>query len=471
MASITPGKKTNGLDRNATSGDRMRRNFQRIATGGAASLLPLAPAGGIYNPASGLSVKLPALSGLSLTANGLQVGVDGSTILVNGSGNLQAAGGGVLTTLLPLPDDSGITAPTISTPYYPPALTGTAYPSPGGGAPFRYAKAAIGAAANPGYVQRANNSVGGEVSAFEVSFMFDGVVCEIQLGLSATQELVYLVNGVQVGAVQAAGTYAGSTTWSQTLTFTGRGPKLVTVRGANSFTFGGVTTQLATDTVWMPGVPRPSRAIVLGDSFTEPTMMDATTALNLHWNGWADWAGRLLGWDVWPSGQGGTGYTTALNSPVTGRSNYPTRFAAQVTAYDPDVVVVASCLNDLANYISNPSLFPAALAAMTPLIQATIARLVVIVGPFRTVADPSTDTNLNAMAALLSNWVAANTTPALPWLYVEPQNWVEGTGNQGSTTGVGNSDFYIGTDAVHPSAAGHEYLGRRFAASVLNQLV
>ena len=137
----------------------------------------------------------------------------------------QYAALGVPYALQPQPDDSGITAPSISAVYFPPVLTGSSYAFPPTSAAFLYSKAAIGVAANPNYVQRSNNNVGNEASAFEVSFMFDGIECEIELPLSNTMELVYLVNGIQVGAIQPVTTYGGSTTWSQTLTFAARGPK------------------------------------------------------------------------------------------------------------------------------------------------------------------------------------------------------------------------------------------------------
>jgi hypothetical protein len=43
--------------------------------------------------------------------------------------------------------------------------------------------------------------------------------------------------------------------------------------------------------------------------------------------------------------------------------------------------------------------------------------------------------------------------------------WVSGTGYalSGNTTGVGNADFYNGTDNTHPSIAGHEYISQRMA--------
>lgn len=72
MPSITPGSTRNALDRNAVSADRTRRNWQRLATGGVNKLIQIAPDGGL--------IALP---------NGLGVSVDGATIGINPSGQLE----------------------------------------------------------------------------------------------------------------------------------------------------------------------------------------------------------------------------------------------------------------------------------------------------------------------------------------------------------------------------------------------
>ncbi len=92
MPTISPGATANPLDRNAVSGDRMRRNFQRLLKGGGTSLIALAATGGIQN-ASGLSIKLASSSALSLSAAGLAVAVDGTTIEINGNNQLQVISG------------------------------------------------------------------------------------------------------------------------------------------------------------------------------------------------------------------------------------------------------------------------------------------------------------------------------------------------------------------------------------------
>ena len=45
-----------------------------------------------------------------------------------------------------------------------------------------------------------------------------------------------------------------------------------------------------------------------------------------------------------------------------------------------------------------------------------------------------------------------------------------GSGHVGGTTGVGNSDILVGSDAAHPTQAGHEAIGEAMAYAFLNQL-
>jgi hypothetical protein len=48
--------------------------------------------------------------------------------------------------------------------------------------------------------------------------------------------------------------------------------------------------------------------------------------------------------------------------------------------------------------------------------------------------------------------------------------WFTGTGKWGTTTGTGNSDFYIGSDGAHPSYPGREYLINRMVECIEGDL-
>lgn len=90
MPRVTPGKSTNPIDSQAVSGDRTRRNWQRLARGGVNDLIQLNPTGDIVLTPLGLAVLLDPNGAIAdHTGNGLAVQVDGTTITIVGD-QLQA---------------------------------------------------------------------------------------------------------------------------------------------------------------------------------------------------------------------------------------------------------------------------------------------------------------------------------------------------------------------------------------------
>jgi lysophospholipase L1-like esterase len=85
----------------------------------------------------------------------------------------------------------------------------------------------------------------------------------------------------------------------------------------------------------------PLRMVVVGDSFTEPTVVDSGGVWT--W-GWAQYLGAMLGVDAWSCGAGGTGY---LNPGS--KVKYRDRLADYVTPA-PDIIVWAGGINDYAGY-------------------------------------------------------------------------------------------------------------------------
>lgn len=79
---IVTGKTTKPLDPQAVSGDRSRRNWQTLVTGGVNGLLTLANNGGLIATTGGLSLNLNPAGALSIVNNQLGVNVDGVTITI-----------------------------------------------------------------------------------------------------------------------------------------------------------------------------------------------------------------------------------------------------------------------------------------------------------------------------------------------------------------------------------------------------
>jgi hypothetical protein len=81
MPIINAGSQANAIDAQAVSGDRQRRNWQRMAKGGVNSLIALNPDGGLTNE-GGLGILLDPNGALIIDVAGLAVRVDGSTIVI-----------------------------------------------------------------------------------------------------------------------------------------------------------------------------------------------------------------------------------------------------------------------------------------------------------------------------------------------------------------------------------------------------
>jgi lysophospholipase L1-like esterase len=281
--------------------------------------------------------------------------------------------------------------------------------------------------------------------------------------------------------------------------------------------FCGVNVQ-ASDSVLAVPVRR-KRVIVVGDSYTEPTVTDSISNA-FGGFGWVQALGHVLGVDAWSSGSGGTGY---LAPGASARVKFRDRLTNDVIAYSPDMVIWAGGHNDVGSYSSSAIGAEAALCFST-----TAAALPncqqVVVGPMwgygpNTVSGSAYDARdaikaAAAAAGLLwidpqespldlpaqgsgtlqanvtyraGTWLkvgtgaaqevrlTTNVTGSGPYTITVPAltnahtagdpitetgpGWVTGNGRQGTTNGSGTADRYTGSDSTHPTQAGHEALG------------
>ncbi len=182
---------------------------------------------------------------------------------------------------------------------------------------------------------------GGYQGGYSVEFETDALQIEFLVKGLAASAWVWIDDRPLSGrAVTWAISSTGSINYLP-LTFGARTRRRIRFESTGTV-FGGVYTD-ATATVQATSNFRP-KAVVLGDSFTES---GAATVGVL--SGFARTLGELLGWDVMPSGNGGTGY---LNPGTGGRVKFRDRVAYDVIAKNPDIVVVAGGINDYASYSS-----------------------------------------------------------------------------------------------------------------------
>lgn len=142
--------------------------------------------------------------------------------------------------------------------------------------------------------------------------------------------------------------------------------------------FCGVNVQSSDSVLAVP--VRRKRIIVVGDSYTEPTVADSTVNAFTGF-GWVQALAHMLGVDAWSSGSGGTGY---LNPGASARVKFRDRLTADVIAYSPDVVIWAGGHNDLTT--NNAAYTPTALQTEAALCYSTLAAALpntaqIVVGP------------------------------------------------------------------------------------------
>jgi lysophospholipase L1-like esterase len=259
------------------------------------------------------------------------------------------------------------------------------------------------------------------------------------------------VDGELANATESA-VIGSSTSWRRIkIVFATATNRRITFEG-QEMTFGGIWA-LPTRTTWPTSRDVGPKVIVVGDSYG--TSFD--TDVKWVWDSYAVVAGRLLNWNVNPSFVSGTGYLQ--DGFGTGEANYGARFATDVAALSPDIVVFTGGTNDN-GYIpltlvqtAITSLFAAAKAALPT------TRFLVL-SPWR--PTDTLYTSLNTIAGYLYAQAVAN-----GFTYVgQPIEYIQGTGTVAAPTGVGNSDFYTLADAYHLNPAGYELLGRRLAADI-----
>jgi lysophospholipase L1-like esterase len=281
--------------------------------------------------------------------------------------------------------------------------------------------------------------------------MFYGQKFEVQIAAtSAAGWLQVWVNDQPIAATVISQTDNDGTGYKYLVDFGTADTRRITI-GIGGIAFGGIYIG-PTDSVWPVAKPRRTRALFLGDSFTAGSNTTKTAYA------YPFVVGQELGWDdIWFSGESGTGYLAAGSGG--GRTTFRGRVSTDIAPYAPDVVVVYGGTNDTgstpANVQAEAQLLYAAILAALPNVD------LYVVG----VQYPSgaADATRDAIDAALQAAVTA--TPGVKG-YISAKTWFTGTGRVGATTGSGNSDIFTSSDALHPTDAGHGYIGRRIAQGI-----
>ena len=210
--------------------------------------------------------------------------------------------------------------------------------------------------------------------------------------------------------------------------------------------FGGLTVS-AGSTATAPQIIERVKVYALGDSWFD-NVFDAQWPYTIPAQ-----VGMTLAWNTFLGGVPGTGYVNgSLPMGNTARTS-------RLYAANPDYVVVFGSINDngAAGIQAAASALYAGIATNLPNAK------IIVVGPEPVPANPSTNLFTNRDAVKAAALAAPNVLA-----FVDPiaDTWLAGTGNISAPTGDGNRDYYVGQDAVHPTALGSGYFARRIVEEI-----
>jgi lysophospholipase L1-like esterase len=289
---------------------------------------------------------------------------------------------------------------------------------------------------------------GGDWAAgFEVDFMYDGRMLETYE--LASRKIVTPIFDSVLGATDKS-TPDDWTLRYRLLDFGTRASRRVRLQLNN---YMGLRIESGS-TIMAVQAPKGPRTIFLGDSFTEGTA--GAYPSGSCYGGYVITAGLTAGLDAWPSGVGATGIVNDYGG-LDGRRKFRDRLSTDVIPFAPDVVVIAGGLNDselVADGTVTPSQYRAEYDALIEAIRTNLptARIVVL-GPF----CPGSPTSYRGVTEIRDLNQAAARAAGVP--FIDVFYFTDA-----------NRSGYVSRDNFHLNAAGHEYLGKKLGADLIQVL-
>jgi lysophospholipase L1-like esterase len=227
--------------------------------------------------------------------------------------------------------------------------------------------------------------------------------------------------------------------------------------------FGGVSVDVTKYKVWKTARDFGPKTIVFMDSFgTGGSSTDNTFAtpavLPWVWNSYAIKAGRILGWNTFPSAVGATSwfYDGGFGQSVANR------YDTDGHARKPDQVVFAIGLNDRGQNLSSvQAAINSTLASASTSVNSKGRKTKVFaLAPICTI--PGFYTALTTIAGFVESACSKYGATYVPG----PLDYISGTGRMGSPNGTGNADIYLSNDLIHLNPEGYDYIGKRLAGEI-----
>lgn len=296
--------------------------------------------------------------------------------------------------------------------------------------------------------------------AWSVEFMFDGAEIDLVcLGRGGNPWRILIDNQY---VSKTASSWGGNTVRMLNLVFPDRRVRRIRLEGQYHAGFCGVNAAPG-DSVWAPAA-RP-RVAAIGDSLTV-----GNNATYFH-DSYAQIAGKLLGIDITPLADGGTGYVATDSG--TGYKFSDRLGSLAYEAYD--MAMFVGGYNDYAALNAGTTYLSAIQAGAEACITGTRALYpslpIVLLGAHAGATGPNA--NLLATENAIQAGVSAVNDPLALFVPMSSGTtpWLFGTGKAGAANGSGNTDNYVDTDGVHLVNAGHAYKGRRLERAFLTRVV
>lgn len=300
-------------------------------------------------------------------------------------------------------------------------------------------------------------------SIWSVQFGTNAQVIQLRFNFQTAGMYRLNIDGRKVADLMTAigGTTAGSS-HLMTIDLGSAAPRVIKF-DFSTVPFGGIFLPPGAN-MW--ATPRQSdRFMAFGDSLSDGSALNTGGGAGT----WGHRAARLLGSDdYWDEARGGTGYITP-----GAFATLADRVQTDVISNVPDRMVVWAGYND--NGGSQASIKTAADSLYAAIKAGLPNAQVYVIGCWSPKSSPAaslvnTDETLRISAATAGfpfiSPITGSCYNAAGTLVATHGPFITGTGNTSATTGSGNADIYIGSDAVHPTDAGHVYLSRRITTAI-----
>lgn len=278
------------------------------------------------------------------------------------------------------------------------------------------------------------------------------------LGLATTSIQAY-VDGSPVTLVPQ--TVAGSIYFYKITFPAGKKPRLVEVSTESLLTWISVAPSYK---CWKPPARRGPKVMVLGASYVAPVIYNSSTGAQtfLRYGPWAQ-MDAYLDIDQCPiEGISGTGFLTNASGGIGYPNNTYADRVAGIIKTKPDVLIWA---DSFSNDLHTGKTTDAIIASVESCVDQVMASLPNCRQVFQTGLRTPLYGDYTASYDIIKTALKAR-YPGKHY-YIDVRNVIDQAGGYtpGHTTGTGNGDYYIGTDGIHPTKEGGDYLrGRLYPA-------